>query len=108
MRPVKYETVIGIIGNTHGVSSESAPIAAASHRYAPNVLARDAVARSGTGARGVSRVRIRDGRGHRERFAVRSNRPGFWSRGGLARVPTATFSVSSTSLGGRHSLSLHV
>ena len=29
---VKYDTVIGIIGKTHGVSSESAPITAASQR----------------------------------------------------------------------------
>ena len=50
---MKYDTVIGTIGNTHGVSSDSAPIAAASHRYAPNVLARDDAARSGTGARGL-------------------------------------------------------
>src|SRR6188768_3675311 len=33
---VKYDTVIGTIGNTHGVSSDSAPIVIASHRNAPH------------------------------------------------------------------------
>src|SRR5262245_8337625 len=47
-RFVKYEIVMGTIGNTHGVSSDSAPISAANPRYAPIVLARDETARSGT------------------------------------------------------------
>src|SRR5436190_19224476 len=38
-RLVKYDTVIGTIGNTHGVSSDNAPINAASPTYAPSVEA---------------------------------------------------------------------
>jgi hypothetical protein len=33
---VKYDTVIGIIGNTHGVSRDNAPMAAANHRKLRN------------------------------------------------------------------------
>src|SRR5262245_11756232 len=52
-RFVKYEMVIGTIGNTHGVSSDSAPMSAASPMYAPIVPARDDAAMSVT--------RLRDG-----------------------------------------------
>src|SRR5688572_14787584 len=45
---VKYDTVIGTIGNTHGVRSDSAPISAASPTYALSVVADSAAARSGT------------------------------------------------------------
>ena len=44
-RFVKYETVIGIIGKTHGVSSDSAPMSAASMTNAANVFARVAAAK---------------------------------------------------------------
>ncbi len=36
---MKYDTVMGTIGKTQGVSSDKAPISAASPRYAPSVLA---------------------------------------------------------------------
>src|SRR6185295_2434417 len=52
-RFVKYEMVMGTIGKTHGVSSDNAPINAASPMYAPSVLAFDAAARSGTRATAV-------------------------------------------------------
>ena len=110
MRPVKYDTVIGTIGNTHGVSSDSAPIAAASHRYAPKVLARD-------DARDPARVRagqptfgLAGGwpRADCERVAFRSDRPGLCVAGVDGVCADRDFYVSSTSFGGRHSLSLHV
>ena len=60
-RLVKYETVMGTIGNTHGVSNESAPMSAARPRYAPRVLAVVAAAMSSTVVVTAARAAAADG-----------------------------------------------
>jgi hypothetical protein len=59
---VKNETVIGTMGNTHGVSNDSAPMTAARLTYAPKVLARvDAISVT-TGDDGLRLVTTGDDR----------------------------------------------
>src|SRR5262245_51951662 len=109
--------VIGTIGNTHGVSSDSAPINAASPRYAPIVLALDETARSGTRFRGeadlpagaafnAGGVPVPSGGaatvlGPLDPLGVAACSSG-------ASVPTPTLSSKTSVFGGRHRRSLHV
>src|SRR6185503_18512745 len=88
---VKYDTVIGTIGNTHGVSNDNAPIEIASQR---NALHESALAPNDSGAAGTA-------------TAATGNwllTTGNWL---LATAFHFTGTVSDTVVGGRHRRLVH-